>query len=344
MRAAVFDTFGGALEVRQVPDPLCPPDGAVIEVRANGVCRSDWHAWLGHDPTIKLPHVPGHELAGVVAEVGGNVTAWQPGDRVTTPFCGGCGACRECLSGNGHICDNDYQPGFSGWGSFAEYVLIPNAENLVRLPEGLEFTEAASLGCRFMTAFRAVVDQGQVRPGEWLAVHGCGGVGLSAIMIGVALGSSVVAVDIDADKLRLARTLGASLTFNAAERNPVRAIKEATAGGAHVSLDALGSRATCQNSVRNLRKRGRHVQVGLLLAEDARPPIPMFEVIAKELHILGSHGMQAHRYPAMLRMITEMKLEPHKLIGKTISLADAGAELAAMGSFKQQGVTVIDTF
>ena len=344
MRAAVFEAFGELLEVRQVPDPVCPPNGAVIEVRANGVCRSDWHAWKGHDPTIKLPHVPGHELAGVVAEVGTNVSAWQPGDRVTTPFCGGCGACRECLSGNGHICDNDYQPGFSGWGSFAEYVLIPNADNLVRLPETLEFAEAASLGCRFMTAFRAVVDQGQVRGGEWLAVHGCGGVGLSAVMIGVALGASVVAVDIDADKLRLAKNFGASLTFNAAERNPVRAIKEATDGGVHLSLDALGSRATCQNSIRNLRKRGRHVQVGLLLAQDARPALPMYEVIAKELQILGSHGMQAHRYPAMLQMIVGGRLEPRKLIGKTIALEEAGTELAAMGSFKQQGVTVIDTF
>ena len=163
MRAAVFDTFGERLEVRTVPDPDPPKDGVVVEVKANGICRSDWHAWQGHDLGIELPHVPGHELAGVVAVVGPEVEGWRAGDRVTTPFCGGCGVCEQCLSGSQHICDHAYQPGFSGWGSFAQYVMIPRADiNLVRLPDALGFVEAASLGCRFMTAFRGVVDQGRV--------------------------------------------------------------------------------------------------------------------------------------------------------------------------------------
>ena len=345
MRAAVFDAFGDRLEVRTVPDPVPPPDGVVVEVRANGICRSDWHAWLGHDPTIKLPHVPGHELAGVVAAVGTEVENWRVGAPVTTPFCGGCGVCAQCLSGHQHLCDNDYQPGFSGWGSFAQLVMIPKADiNLVGLPEGLGFVEAASLGCRFMTAFRGVVDQGRIKGGEWLAVHGCGGVGLSAVMIGAALGAQVVAVDIDEGKLELALTLGAVAAVNATKENPWRAVRDLTLGGAHVSIDALGSQKTCRNSIKSLRKRGRHVQIGLLLADEANPKLPMTEVISKELEILGSHGMPAHRYGAMLEMIMAKRLEPARLIGKTVSLDEAGAELEAMGHFAQQGVTVIDSF
>ncbi len=345
MKAALMGAFKEPLRVTPVPDPEPPEDGVVIEVRANGICRSDWHAWMGHDPTIKLPHVPGHELAGVVAAVGPRVVNWAGGERVTVPFCGGCGVCGPCQEGNQHICDDDYQPGFTGWGSFAQYVAIPRADiNLVRLPDALGFVEAASLGCRFMTAFRGVADQGRVGPGEWLAVHGCGGVGLSAIMIASALGAQPIGVDIDEGALELALSIGATAVVNAREQNPVKAVRDLTNGGAHVSIDALGSALTCRNSIRSLRKRGRHVQIGLMLAEERNVSMPMFEVIAKELEIVGSHGMQAHRYEEMLRMIVSGVLEPAKLIGKTVGLEQAGAELAAMGEFKGRGVTVIDRF
>ncbi len=345
MKAAVFYAFAQPLVLETVPDPVCPSDGVIIEVKANGICRSDWHAWMGHDSSIKLPHVPGHELSGVITDFGSEVKHWQVGDRVTTPFCGACGTCDECLSGHQHICNNDYQPGFSGWGAFAQFVAIPRADvNLVRLPETLDFVEAASLGCRFMTAFRGVVDQAKLRPGEFLAVHGCGGVGLSAIMIGAALGAQVIAIDIDDSKLELAKSFGAIATINAKEGRPHLAIRDLTGGGAHVSIDALGSQITCRNSIHSLRKRGRHIQIGLMLADDANPNIPMYAVIAKELEIYGSHGMQAHRYPAMLDMIARGRLEPKRLIGKTVSLAQAGAELAAMGQFSQTGVTVINDF
>ena len=167
-----------------MPDPAPAPDGVVIRVEANGICRSDWHGWMGHDSDIHLPHVPGHELAGVVEAVGQETRRWKTGDRVTVPFAVGCGNCPQCLSGNQHICDDYFQPGFTAWGSFAEYVAIPYADvNLVRVPEELDFVTAASLGCRFITSFRAVVGPGRAAPGEWVVVHGCGGVGLSAIMI-----------------------------------------------------------------------------------------------------------------------------------------------------------------
>ena len=345
MKAAVFYEFAKPLILETVAEPDCPDDGVIIAVKANGICRSDWHAWMGHDSSIQLPHVPGHELAGVIAEVGKAVKNWHIGDRVTSPFCGACGSCEQCLNGQQHICDQDYQPGFSGWGAFAEYVMIPKADvNLVALPESLDFVEAASLGCRFMTAFRGVVDQARLRPAEVLAVHGCGGVGLSAVMIGAALGAKVIAVDIDDAKLELAKSLGADFVVNAKEVKPQLAIRDLTQGGAHVSIDALGSELSCRNSIHSLRKRGRHVQIGLMLAENANASLPMYAVIAKELEIYGSHGMQAHRYPAMLDMIIRGRLEPKRLIGKTVSLAQAGQELAAMGQFSQLGVSVINSF
>jgi alcohol dehydrogenase len=298
---------------------------------------------MGHDPAIALPHVPGHELAGVVEAVGPEVRGFAPGDRVTVPFCCGCGRCEPCRHGQTQVCDEDFQPGFTAWGSFAEYVALPRADlNLVRLPEELGFVEAASLGCRFMTAFAAVHVHGRVAPGDWVAVHGCGGVGLSAVMIAAALGAAVVAVDVDAETLALARELGAAETVDARRGDPVAAVIEATGGGAHVSLDALGSATTCVNSIRCLRKLGRHVQVGLLLDGERSVALPMDRVIAYELELRGVHGMAVGHYDALLRTIAGGAVDPARLIGGTIALEDAGAELAAMGSFAQRGVTVID--
>ena len=245
MKAVIFERFGGPLSVAQVADPVPDADGAVIEVKASGICRSDWHGWLGHDPDItRLPHVPGHELAGVVAEVGSTVRRWKPGDRVTLPFVCACGTCPECLSGNQQVCDHQFQPGFTAWGSFARYVAVKYADgNLVRLPPEIDFVTAASLGCRFATSFRAIVAQGRVTPGQWVAVHGCGGVGLSAIMIARALGAQVIAVDIDEKVLILAKQLGATVAIDARESRDVPGlIRELTGRGADVSLDALGQR------------------------------------------------------------------------------------------------------
>ncbi|TVQ74326.1 MAG: alcohol dehydrogenase, partial [Balneolaceae bacterium] len=257
-----------------------------------------------------------------------------------------CGTCPQCHSGNHHICDRQSQPGFTHWGSFAEYVAIDYADvNLVRLPDDIDFVTAASLGCRFVTSFRAVVELGKVTGGQWVAVHGCGGVGLSAIMIAASLGANVIAIDIRDDKLEFARMAGAVATVNAASQGDVvQQIIELTGGGAHVSVDALGSPATCFNSISNLRKRGRHIQVGLMMAAHRHAPVPMDQVIANELEIIGSHGMQAHKYPEMLAMIRSGKLHPEKLIGKTIRLDESPEALTTMDRHSGTGVTVIDRF
>jgi alcohol dehydrogenase len=251
-------------EVIEAADPACPADGVVIAVGATGVCRSDWHAWKGHDP-VTLPHIGGHEFAGTVAAAGPSVARWKAGDRVTAPFACGCGRCEYCLAGDAQVCPDQTQPGFTGPGSFAEFVAVHAADaNLVGLPDSVDFVTAACLGCRFATAFRAVTAHGRVRGGDWLAVHGCGGVGLSAVMIGAALGARVVAVDVSAAALDRAGELGAEIMVNAGDADVATVIGEVTGGGAHASLDALGSPAVAATSVRCLRRRGRHVQVGLL--------------------------------------------------------------------------------
>ena len=346
MKAVMFETFQQPPRIATLPDPTPEPHGVVLQVGATGVCRSDWHGWMGHDTDITLPHVPGHELAGTIRAVGRDVTRWSVGDRVTVPFVGGCGACPECHAGHQQVCQDQFQPGFTHWGSFAEYVSIHHADmNLVGLADDMDFATAASLGCRFATSFRAVVDQGRAGAGQWVAVHGCGGVGLSAVMIANALGAQVVAIDIDPAKLALARELGALAVVDGSTVADVpEAVREITRGGAHVSLDALGHPVTCVNSVLSLRRRGKHVQVGLMLADQATPPVPMDRVIAHELELLGSHGMQAHRYGAMLDMVQSGKLAPERLVGQQIALDDAPEALMTMDRFQSVGATVITRF
>src|SRR5262249_53424458 len=303
--------------------------------------------WQGHDADIRtLPHIPGHEFAGVIAAVGPDVRRWRAGDRVTTPFVLGCGTCVYCLAGDQQVCEKQFQPGFSGPGSFAEYVALPFADvNLVRLPGEMEFVDAVALGCRFVTAFRGIATQARLRAGEWVAVYGCGGVGLSAVMIARALGANVIGVDVADEKLSLARDAGAAHTFNAAAVPDVpETIRELTAGGVHVSADAFGSAVTCRNSILSLRRRGRHVQIGLLLGDQAEPALPMGRGIAHELELIGSHGIQAHAYPELLDMIAEGKLPLGKLIGQRITLDAAGAALASLASSPGTGITVIDRF
>jgi alcohol dehydrogenase len=240
------------------------------------------------------------------------------------------------------VCLNQTQPGFTHWGSLAEQVALDAADvNLVRLPEGMPFATAAGLGCRFATAFRAVAAVGRVRPGEWVAVHGCGGVGLSAIQVAVAAGARVVALDVSPGALELARRMGAEYVLDATADVPA-AVAELTGGGVHVSLDALGAAATCENSIRSLRPRGRHVQVGLLPPVQGRPRIPMELVIARELAVLGSHGMAAADYPAMLSLIAAGRLHPELLVTRELRLEDAGAALMGVG--REPGIAVVTTF
>lgn len=342
MRAVVYDAYGATPEVRDVPEPACPEDGVVVRVGATGVCRSDWHAWRGHDP-VPLPMTPGHELAGTVAAVGASVSRWSVGDRVTVPFVLGCGRCAFCRAGDQQVCPDQQQPGFTFPGSWAEQVAVPAADaNVVRVPDSVDLVAAASLGCRFATSFRALMTHGRVEQGQTVVVHGCGGAGLSAVMIAVALGARVLAVDPGAEARRRASELGAEVV-DPVGLDLVPHLQDLTDGGPHVSLDAVGHPAVAAASVASLRRRGRHVQVGLLLGDAARAGLPMDLVVSRELQVLGSHGMPAGEYPAMMAMISAGTLDPRRLVGDVIGLDDAPAALAALDDpSAAAGITVVE--
>lgn len=341
MRAMIMDALAAPLEVREVEAPTAPDGGVIVEVHATGLCKSDWHAWVGHDD-VSLPHVPGHELAGVIVEVGQGVQRWRVGDRVTVPFVMGCGACEWCLGGDAQVCPDQQQPGFTQWGSFAERVVLRAADtNVVRIPDDVSFEAAAALGCRFATAFRALTGRARVRAGEWVTVVGAGGVGLSAVMIGAALGARVIAVDRTPAALDAARRLGAECTFVADGSDIPAAVHELT-GGSHVSIDAVGSAQTARDAVLSLRRRGRHVQIGLLPTADGMTAMPMARVIAWELDLLGSHGMAAADYPEMLSLIESGALRPQDLIERVIGLGEAATRLTGMDTASPAGMTMID--
>lgn len=349
----MVDEFGVIPRIRDVPSPICPPDGAVVRVGACGVCRSDWHGWAGHDETMTVPYVPGHEWAGEVVEVGPEVHRWSVGARVTAPFVQACGGCQQCIEGEQQVCADQRQPGFTDDGAFADLVVAHRADlNLVALPDDLDMITAASLGCRFATAYRAVaghggVGRGGVGRGWWVAVHGCGGVGLSAVMIAKALGAQVVGVDVGEAALAAARGLGADVVVDARAAGDAdgvgAAVRAATGGGAHVSIDAFGSTSTAVASVASLRPRGRHIQVGLMTGAEARTPLPLDRIVAQELTVIGSHGLAAHAYPNLMRLVTDGILDPRRLVARTISLAEAPSALVAMGTAEALGgVTVIN--
>jgi D-arabinose 1-dehydrogenase-like Zn-dependent alcohol dehydrogenase len=312
MRAVVYDAPRATPRVAEVEDPVPPPHGAVLRVLATGICRSDWHGWMGHDPDIRaFPHVPGHELAGVVEAVGEDVRGWRGGERVTVPFVCACGSCPTCATGDGQICERQTQPGFTHWGSWAERVRIDHADvNLVALPDGMDAAAAAALGCRIATAYRAVVQVGRVAAGERVTVHGCGGLGLAAVMIAAAAGARVTAVDPDASARALAVEAGAERALDLGE----------DCAPAHLSLDTAGQESALTASLSGLRRRGRHVQAGLL---PDPPQVPMDLVIGRELEVLGSHGMAAHAYPRLL----DLGLPVERLVTRRLALEDAPAAL-----------------
>lgn len=343
MRALVLDAARSVPVVRDVPEPTAPDGGVVVRVIATGLCRSDWHAWAGHDDDVAFPHVPGHELAGEIASVGAGVARWHVGDRVTVPFIAGCGTCEWCLAGDAQVCPHQEQPGFTYWGSFAEYVAVHAADtNVVAIPASVDFATAAGLGCRFATAYRALVGRARVARDEWVTVVGAGGVGLSAVMIAKALGAKVVAVDRNPAALAVATDLGAEHVVLADGRDVPAAVADLTDGGSHVSVDAVGSEQTCADAILSLRRRGRLAQVGLLPPVDGHPRVPMARVIGWELDLLGSHGMAAVDYPGMMALIEQGALQPQRLIERTIGLAEATELLPRFDRATPAGMTIID--
>jgi alcohol dehydrogenase len=344
MRAARLTGWRAPFDIGQAPDPDCPDDGVVLRVLACGICRSDWHVWTGADP-VPLPHVLGHEYCGVVVEVGPRVTSWRPGDRVIAPFILACGACPDCRAGHQTICATQVLPGFTAPGAFAEFVAVPHADaNLARLPEGMDPALAASLGCRVTTAWHALTERAALAPGEWLAVQGAGGVGLSALMLAKAIGARVVMVDVVPEKLGFATALGADAVVDARSGDAAAQVRAITGGGADVAIEALGIEATTVAALRSLRKRGRMVQIGMPAGDHTLMRLPMDAVYSGQLAIFGTRGMPGWRYPSLFALLAGGRVDLSPLIARRVGLSDASAELAAFDGLTAPGVAVITDF
>jgi len=350
MRAAVVKEANEPLVVEDVKDPTPGPEDAVLRVQASGICRSDWHGWQGDWKWIglglELPAILGHEFGAEVVSVGKNVTSFREGDKVTAPFHHSCGRCEFCRAGRSNICLNVSVYGFGGRdGSYAEYLLVTQAEtNLISIPENVSPTSAAALGCRYMTGFRAI-DRGRVAPGDWVAVHGAGGVGLSAIQVAAAVGAQVIAVDISDDKLNQARQAGANAVVNSRTEDVPQAIKEITGGGAQVGIDAVGMQETISNSINSIRKGGRHVQVGLTGADEGGiAQVPIDAITAAEIELVGSFGNPQHKFPGLLSLVAQGRLDPQALIEREVGLGDVNEVFNRMTEFKTKGFNIITTF
>jgi alcohol dehydrogenase len=355
MDAVVFQGVGEPLQLEQVDRPDCGPGEVVVKTEACGICRSDWHAWQGDWDWIGLVPQPGlifgHEPVGRVVEAGENVTRFSEGDRVTNPFNLSDGTCPYCQAGKANICESSVPMGFVGFqkGAFAEEYSVRNADqNLVEVPEEVAAEKIAGLGCRFATAFHGVSKRVDIEPGDWVAVHGCGGVGMSAVHTANALGGNVIAVDIIDEKLELAEELGAVESINSKEVQDVpQAVKSVTEGsrGVEVSVEALGIAETIQNSVNCLAPGGQHLQAGMTTAEEGgEVSLPVDNIVQDEREFHGTYGMPPHEYDEIFNMMSGGKIEPGKIVSETCSLGDVPDVMERLTEFDTMGIPVCTDF
>ena len=342
MRAAMIRNFNEDLSIERVSEPTCPDNGVVLKVEACGVCRSDFHGWTGHHPKIESGSILGHEYCGTVVEAGSQALH-KVGDRLIAPFILGCGSCPECHSGKSNACESAVVPGFGWPGAYAEFVAVPYDHNLIHLPETMSPALAAGLGCRVTTAWHGLTDRADVKAGEWVAVHGTGGIGLATLLLAKMLKARVVVVDVVDEKLEHAKKHGADATVNAAKTDVASTIREITNGGAQVSIEALGIEATTNASVECLATLGRHVHVGMP-AGTGRMDVNMRAIYSKQLSFFGTRGMPSWKYPSLLAMIERGDIDISPMVAREIPLSGASVELRAMNGPTPPGTAVITDF
>ena len=285
MRAGVVHAFGKPLSIEEIPIPSPGPGEVLIKVVASGVCHTDFHAANGDWPVKpSFPFVPGHEGAGIIAACGPGVVGLKEGDRAGVAWLhDACGQCEYCMTGWDSLCHAQHNTGYSVNGSFAEYV-VGAAPYVARLPESADLAQLAPILCAGVTTYKGIKET-EVRPGEWVAISGIGGLGQLAVQYAKAMGLHVAALDITEDKLALARASGAEITVNAKMPDAARQIVKETGGGAHGVLVTAVSPAAFEQALKIVRRKGTVSLVGLPPGEFRTP---IFDVVLGRITIRGS--------------------------------------------------------
>lgn len=318
MKAAIFHGGGRPLEVTEVPTPEPGRGEALVRVAGCGLCHTDLH-YLDHGVrTFKPPPlILGHEAAGTVAALGPGVERRAVGDRVLIPAVLSCGRCRYCRQGRENLCDQMTMLGNNVDGAYAEYVVVPAAE-LVPVPAELPLERACVIADAVSTPYHAVTRRGRVRPGEAVAVVGCGGVGLNVVQCAYAAGAQVIAVDLNDQRLEMARALGAAETVNPkAVARADKWIRERSGGGVDVAFEAIGSPATIQLAYSLLKRGGRLCVIGYS-AEDVA--LSAARLMYFELEVVGSLGCGAGEYPEILALVQAGRLRLEPIVSGTLPL------------------------
>lgn len=328
MRAALFHGPGKPLTVEEVETPRIGPGEALVKVAACGVCATDLH-YLHGTPTFKKPPlILGHEVSGRIEAVAPDVASFTKGETVLVPAVLSCGECLNCRRGRDNLCDRMVMPGNHADGGFAEFIKVP-ARNLVRLPEGLPLEEGAVISDAVSTPFHAVRNRGHVQGGDWVAIFGCGGVGINAVQIAAALGATVIAVDVDAKKLALARELGASETLNPKEGDVPKAIRKLTGGGVDVAFEIVGKPQVLDQAFGSVRAGGTLVAVGY---SEETWNFAVHRVMFREMSVIGSLGCRSADYPTILTMVQLGKIRLGPVVGDRLPLERINEALARLES------------
>lgn len=336
MKAAVVREFGKPLSIEQMPVPKPGPGEVLVRIKASGVCHTDLHAADGDWPVKpKLPFIPGHEGAGIVAALGPGVTGLKEGDAVGVAWLhDACGRCEHCITGWETLCESQHNSGYGVDGSFAEYA-VGHADYVGRLPANPDFAALAPILCAGVTTYKGIKET-DTRPGEWIAISGLGGLGHVAVQYAKAMGLHVVALDVTDEKLALARSLGADATVNARATDAVAQVAKVTGGGAHGVLVTAVSPVAFAQSLNLVRRKGTISLVGLPPGDF---PTPIFDVVLKRITLRGSIVGGRKDLAEALSFAAEGKVKAHIHHKR---LEDINAIFADLKAGKVDGRIVLD--
>lgn len=326
MKAAVVNEFNSLLEIKEVAVPELAHGEILVKIKACGVCHTDLHAVHGDWPVKpKLPLIPGHEGVGIVEKIGEGVTSIKVGDRVGVPWLNSaCGECEYCLTGRETLCPLQENSGYSVDGAFAEYCKAP-ANYVVKIPDNLDFAEVAPIFCAGVTTYKAL-KVSEAKPGDWVAIFGIGGLGHVALQYAKAMGFNVIAVDIQDDKLELAKELGADFTVNSMKVDPTQTIFDKV-GGVQAAISVAVSKIAFEQAYKSVKRGGTLVVVGL---PNVDLPIPIFDTVLNAVTVRGSivgtrkDLQEALEFAAQGKVKTIIEVQPLENINEIFDRLNSG--------------------